>query len=525
MTFQLADRVQESTMTVGTGMLALGGPLAQSQSFANGIGVGNTTWYCLVSGDGIGWETGVGTIGGVSGAYTLARSQILSSSNGGAPIAITDTSVVFCDIPASVVGIVRSAALGLVLNGSTVALAPIAADSFLANSTNATAVPVATTTTTDFVFNSGVFALNSALRTTIVGSEQTANKAQPSGYASLDSGGHVPSSQLPSSLLGGLIYAGVWNATTNTPNLTGAAPTSGTYYIISVAGTTSITTRSGTVTEWTPGDMLISDGGFFNKIDGSPTEVSSVLGQNGAISLLMLVEGGVAPSVDPILSGVTLSDIPNAPVLSTGSAGQIIELALAPSLYNNAGTIGALWNAGTITSLSGMDVIDEVLTVSVGGLQDTDITTPQPGDMLYYNGTDWINGRPQYILSGYFLGIPGRLQQIFGHRFAEAATIPTNFGMITGATSAVSTIECFTTATNDLTLTINRCLADSDPTIIANWIPIGTAVIPAGGYAAELFTNSGTVVVFGQKDRLDIVSGATPDVTASNFCVTLSANR
>lgn len=101
MALALADRVQESTTTTGTGTLSLSGALAQFQTFAAGIGVGNTTYYGLLSGDGINWETGIGTVGGSVGAYTLARTSVLSSSNENAAIALTGTSFVFCDLPAS----------------------------------------------------------------------------------------------------------------------------------------------------------------------------------------------------------------------------------------------------------------------------------------------------------------------------------------------------------------------------------------------------------------------------------------
>lgn len=89
-----ADRVQETTGTSGTGPVTLNGAVSQAQSFAAGIGVGRTTDYALLSGNGVDWETGIGTVGG-TGPYTLSRTTILASSNAGMAINLTGVSTVY----------------------------------------------------------------------------------------------------------------------------------------------------------------------------------------------------------------------------------------------------------------------------------------------------------------------------------------------------------------------------------------------------------------------------------------------
>jgi hypothetical protein len=54
------------------------------------------------------------------------------------------------------------------------------------------------------------------LTTALNAKEATANKGQANGYASLDSAGKVPVSQLPSSIME---YKGVWDADANDPEL------------------------------------------------------------------------------------------------------------------------------------------------------------------------------------------------------------------------------------------------------------------------------------------------------------------
>ena len=62
-------------------------------------------------------------------------------------------------------------------------------------------------------------------------------RAAANGVATLDGGGKVPVSQLPSSVF---LYLGTWNASTNTPTLADGTGTSGDVYRVSVAGTQNL---------------------------------------------------------------------------------------------------------------------------------------------------------------------------------------------------------------------------------------------------------------------------------------------
>jgi hypothetical protein len=102
----LADRVQETTTTVGTGTLNLSGAVTGFQTFVAGIGTGNTTLYCIE--DGTDWEVGLGTVTDGS-PDTLSRTTILASSNGGSAVNFgAGTKNVFCTLPASRMFLVES---------------------------------------------------------------------------------------------------------------------------------------------------------------------------------------------------------------------------------------------------------------------------------------------------------------------------------------------------------------------------------------------------------------------------------
>ena len=84
MALVLADRVKETTTTTGTSDFSLGGAVSGFQTFSQGVGNSNTTYYAISLGSD--WEVGLGTLS--SDGLTLARTTVLQSSN-------SDTKVSF----------------------------------------------------------------------------------------------------------------------------------------------------------------------------------------------------------------------------------------------------------------------------------------------------------------------------------------------------------------------------------------------------------------------------------------------
>ena len=115
MAFVLADRVQETTTTTGTGTVTLAGAVTGFQSFA-AIGNGNTTFYTIAEQSGSGWEVGIGTY--TASGTTLSRDTILESSNSGSAVNFgAGTKNVFVTYPA------ERAVYGLTA-GSNITLTP-----------------------------------------------------------------------------------------------------------------------------------------------------------------------------------------------------------------------------------------------------------------------------------------------------------------------------------------------------------------------------------------------------------------
>lgn len=95
--FKLSDRVKETSTSTGSGALVLNGAYGAFQSFNNGIGDGNETYYAIENN--ARWEIGQGIY--TASSDSLSRDVIFDSSASGSKINLEGVSVVFCTLPAS----------------------------------------------------------------------------------------------------------------------------------------------------------------------------------------------------------------------------------------------------------------------------------------------------------------------------------------------------------------------------------------------------------------------------------------
>jgi hypothetical protein len=172
--------------------------------------------------------------------------------------------------------------------------------------------------------------------------KQTASeKGQANGYASLDSGGKVPVSQLPNSIME---YQGTWNAATNTPTLASGTGSAGDVYRVSVAGTALSLTFG-------VGDYVIYNGSTWEKSDTTDA-VSSVAGRTGDVTL-------------------TSSDVGLGNVDNTSDANKPVSSATQTALDAKQATI----TAGTTSQYYRGDKTFQTLDKSAVGLGNVDNTT------------------------------------------------------------------------------------------------------------------------------------------------------
>jgi len=92
------DNVKETSTTTGTGSLTLAGAVSTFETFAARFAVGDRVHYRIES-TGSEWEVGIGTL---TGSSTLAREQVLASSNSNALVNLSaGTKNVYCTLPSS----------------------------------------------------------------------------------------------------------------------------------------------------------------------------------------------------------------------------------------------------------------------------------------------------------------------------------------------------------------------------------------------------------------------------------------
>ena len=131
----VADRVQETSTTTGTGSFTLAGAVTGYQTFASVLATADTTYYTIADQGGVNWEVGLGTFTSPS---TLARTTILSSSNAGSAVSFAaGTKSVFITYPAGRSVLSNSSGVVPVNVGGTGAATLTANNVILGNGTSA----------------------------------------------------------------------------------------------------------------------------------------------------------------------------------------------------------------------------------------------------------------------------------------------------------------------------------------------------------------------------------------------------
>jgi len=223
--------------------------------------------------------------------------------------------------------------------------------------------------------------------------------AQPNGVATLDSSGHIPVSQIGDNVLGSLNYKGTWNANSNTPHITSGSGTKGSYYKVSIAGTTNIDGLN----VWNVGDLIVFNGTNWDKIDGILSEVTSVAGRTGDVVLSYSDIGGFVPR-----TAFSLTSTATNLALGTIKLGNGIFAAADGTISVNttAVTPATTSTLGVIKVGSGLSITpDGTLTANVSGTGNATFTANQIGttgtnDLILAPGSGLVKVRYTIVTEG-----------------------------------------------------------------------------------------------------------------------------
>lgn len=210
----IQNRVQETTLTSGTGTLTLEGAVTGYRSFNSAFSMSDVVFYTIDDGAG-NWEIGQGTVG--SGALT--RNTVIHSSNANALVNFSSgTKRVFCSAPTQVFLPDMTPANGRVLssNGTTALWSSAINGVSLGNTTPA----------------SGAFTTLSA-SSTVSGAGVTALMASPGSIGSTTPGSGAFTTLSASSTVSG---AGFSTYLASPPAIGGTTPAAGTFTTLTHSG-------------------------------------------------------------------------------------------------------------------------------------------------------------------------------------------------------------------------------------------------------------------------------------------------
>jgi predicted heme/steroid binding protein len=200
-------------------------------------------------------------------------------------------------------------------------------------------------------------------------------------------------------LAGGLQFQGTWNANTNSPTITSGVGTQGYFYIVNVAGNTTIDGNTG----WQVGDWILFDGTVWQKVDNTDA-VTSVNGFTGAVVLtttnisegtnLYYTDARARQAISLTTTGSSgaatysnVTGILNIPQYTlTGLGGVPTSRTITINGTAQDLSVDRTWNVGTVTSIATTGPITGGTITGTGTIGITQATTSTNG---YLSSTDW----------------------------------------------------------------------------------------------------------------------------------------
>lgn len=154
-----------------------------------------------------------------------------------------------------------------------------------------------------------------------------------------------------SNAIGALNYKGTWNASTNSPALASGVGTKGDYYVVSVAGTTSLDG----ISNWGIGDWAVFNGSAWQRVEGG----ADLNGVNLSVSGTSTLSGLTASTALALNASKEVVSVTN-----TGSGNNV--LATSPSIATPTLTGNVSMTTGNLVVGTDGKGIDFSITPNTG---------------------------------------------------------------------------------------------------------------------------------------------------------------
>ena len=274
-------------------------------------------------------------------------------------------------------------------------------------------------------------------------------RAVANGVATLGIDGRLSSNQIPTSLVGAIVFQGGWNAANNTPTLSDGTGTTGYQYIVTTGGTRDL--GHGNIS-FSAGDTVTYGANIWNWVQGS-SPISSVSGN---------LHMQVSPTTGAVTVGIDAT--PNnvaGTVVSRDGSGNFTANTITATLS------GSATSAGTAATVTG----------------NTQSAIAQVGTLISLT----VTGN---VASGNVSGTKGTFTNIAGNIITAAQTNITSVGTLTGLT-----LSGTLTGTAVNAATIGNTGASLTGTLLTNAQPNITSVGTLGSLSVTGNVTAGNVNV------------------------------
>lgn len=186
----------------------------------------------------------------------------------------------------------------------------------------------------------------------------------------------------------------------------------------SIGSTSTPTFSSLTLSGLTANTFLYSGTAGLLTTTIAPTNGQLLIGSTGAAPVLGSISAGTGITVTPGTGTITIAATNTGTVTSVGLALPSI-FTVTNSPVTTSGTLTGTFNTQTANTFftgpaSGAAATPTFRTVGIDEMSDVVITAPTANDVLYYNGTNWVNAQTS--------NIPGAGRSFSGNIAATSGT-------------------------------------------------------------------------------------------------------